>query len=149
MQVIKSQYSGPRQNGDFSWMIGRPEFARALFIFNDNEAQFIAFQTGHASGLSAGGGNAAIRPYQGHSPIRAAGIPTGNHGGYQKLDKNVRALVDDAIAHIQRLLATGNYDQVIFSYDADQRTIGTGIFNVADEVKNYIYESICSLGDPQ
>jgi hypothetical protein len=115
MQVIKSQYSGPRQNGDFSWMIGRPEFARALFIFNDNEAQFIAFQTGHASGLSAGGGNAAIRPYQGHSPIRAAGIPTGNHGGYQKLDKNVRALVDDAIAHIARLLATDNYDQVIFS----------------------------------
>jgi len=145
MQVIKSQYSGPRQNGDFSWMIGRPEFARALFIFNDNEAQFIAFQTGHASGLSAGGGNAAIRPYQGHSPIRAAGIPTGNHGGYQKLDKNVRALVDDAIAHIQRLLATGNYDQVIFSYDAQNETLGTGIFNVADEVKNYIYESICSL----
>jgi len=147
MQVIKSQYSGPRQNGDFSWMIGRPEFARALFIFNDNEAQFIAFQTGHASGLSAGGGNAAIRPYQGHSPIRAAGIPTGNHGGYQKLDKNVRALVDDAIAHIQRLLATGNYDQVIFSYDATNETLGTGIFNVADEVKNYIYQSICSLGN--
>jgi hypothetical protein len=147
MQVIKSQYSGPRQNGDFSWMIGRPEFARALFIFNDNEAQFIAFQTGHASGLTAGGGNAAIRPYQGHSPIRAAGIPTGNHGGYQKLDKNVRALVDDAIAHIARLLATDNYDQVIFSYDAQNETIGTGIFQVADEVKDYIYESICSLGD--
>ena len=149
MQVIKSQYSGPRQNGDFSWMIGRPEFARSLFIFNDNEAQFIAFQTGHAAGLSAGGGNAAIRPYQGHSPIRAAGIPTGNHGGYQKLDKNVRALVDDAIAHIQRLLATGNYDQVIFSYDAQEKTIGTGIFQVANEVKDYIYQSLCSLGDPQ
>ena len=149
MQVIKSQFSGGRQDGDFSWMIDRPEFARSLFIFNDNEAQFIAFHTGHAAGLSAGGGNAAIRPYQGHSPIRAAGIPTGNLGGYQKLDKNVRALVDDAIAHIQRLLATGNYDQVIFSYDARQKTIGTGIFQVADEVKNYIYESICSLGDAE
>ena len=149
MQVIKSQFSGGHKDGDFSWMIERPEFARSLFIFNDNEAQFIAFHTGHAAGLSAGGGNAAIRPYQGHSPIRAAGIPTGNHGGYKKLDKNVRALVDDAIAHIQRLLATGNYDQVIFSYDARQETIGTGIFQVADEVKNYIYESICSLGDPQ
>ena len=149
MQVIKSQFSGGHKDGDFSWMIERPEYARSLFIFNDNEAQFIAFHTGHAAGLSTGGGNAAIRPYQGHSPIRAAGIPTGNHGGYKKLDKNVRALVDDAIAHIQRLLATGNYDQVIFSYDARQETIGTGIFQVADEVKNYIYESICSLGDPQ
>jgi hypothetical protein len=147
MQLIKSQFSGPRQDGDFSWMIERPEYARSLFIFNDNEAQFIAFHTGHAAGLSAGGGNAAIRPYQGHSPIRAAGIPTGNHGGYQKLDKNVRALVDDAIAHIQRLLDTGNYDQVIFSYDPKQKTNGTGNFQVADEVKNYIYESICSLGD--
>jgi len=149
MQLIKSQFSGPRQDGDFSWMIERPEYARSLFIFNDNEAQFIAFHTGHAAGLSAGGGNAAIRPYQGHSPIRAAGIPTGNNGGYQKLDMNVRGLVDDAIAHIRRLLATGNYDQVIFSYDARQKTIGTGIFNVADEVKKYIYESICSLGDQQ
>ena len=149
MQLIKSQFSGPRQDGDFSWMIDRPEYARSLFIFNDNEAQFIAFHTGHAAGLSAGGGNAAIRPYQGHSPIRAAGIPTGNHGGYTQLDKNVRALVDDAIAHIQRLLDTGNYDQVIFSYDARQKTIGTGIFQVADEVKNFIYQSICSLGNPQ
>jgi hypothetical protein len=147
MQVIKSQFSGGRQDGDFSWMIDRPEYARSLFIFNDNEAQFIAFHTGHAAGLSAGGGNAAIRPYQGHSPIRAAGIPTGNLGGYQKLDKNVRALVDDAIAHIRRLLATGNYDQVIFSYDAKNETLGTGIFTVAAEVKNYIYESICSLGE--
>lgn len=147
MQLIKSQYSGPRQNGDFSWMIERHEYARSLFIFNDNKKQFIAFHTGHAAGLSAGGGNATIRPYQGHSPIRAAGIPTGNHGGYQKLDKNVRALVDNAIAHIRRLLATGNYDQVIFSYDAEAKTLGTGIFTVADEVKDYIYESICSLGD--
>ena len=149
MQLIKSQFSGGHKDGDFSWMIERHEYARSLFIFNDNEAQFIAFHTGHVAGLSAGGGNAAIRPYQGHSPIRAAGIPTGNNGGYKKLDKNVRALVDDAIAHIARLLATDNYDQVIFSYDARQKTIGTGIFQVADEVKDYIYESICSLGDAE
>lgn len=149
MQIIKSEFSCLGQDGDFSWMIDRPEYARSLFIFNDNEAQFHAFHTGHADGLSAGGGNAAIRPYQGHSPIRAAGIPTGNHGGYTQLDKNVCALVDDAIAHIRGLLATGNYDQVIFSYDSKEKTLGTGIFKVADEVKDYIYQSICSLGDPQ
>ena len=149
MQLIKSEFSDRRQDGDFSWMIDRPEYARSLFIFNDNEAQFLAFHAGHATGLSVGGGNAAIRPYQGHSPIRAAGIPTGDHGGYQQLDTNVRTLVDDAIAHIRGLLATGNYDQVIFSYDSEEKTLGTGIFKVADEVKTYIYESICSLGDPQ
>ena len=61
------------------------------------------------------------------------------------LDLNVRALVDDAIAHIQRLLANGNYDEVIFSYDADNDTLGTGIFHVADEVKSYIFQNIMAL----
>ena len=145
MKVTKSQYAGSGCAGDFSWMIDRPEYARSLFIFNDNEMQFIAFHTGHEAGFTAGGGNAAIRPYQGHSPIRAAGIPTGEKSGYQQLDKNVRALVDDAIAHIQRLLSTGNYDQVVFSYDAANDTLGTGIFHVADEVKSYIFESIMNL----
>ena len=145
MQLIKSQFVGPRQEGDFSWMIERPEYARSLFIFNDNEMQFIAFHTGHEAGFTAGGGNAAIRPYQGHSPIRAAGIPTGEKSGYQHLDLNVRALVDDAMAHIQRLLASGNYDELIFSYDATNGTLGTGIFQVADEVKSYIFESIMAI----
>ena len=53
------------------------------------------------------------------------------------------------MAHIQRLLASGNYDEVIFSYDPVNDTLGTGIFDVADEVKDYIYQSLCSLGDPQ
>jgi hypothetical protein len=145
MQVIKSRFLGPGQDGDFSWMIDRPEYARSLFIFNDNEMQFIAFHTGHAAGFTAGGGNAAIRPYQGHSPIRAAGIPTGEKSGYQHLDLNVRALVDDAMAHIQRLLTSGNYDEVIFSYDAENDSLGTGIFHVADEVKSYIFQNIMAL----
>ena len=145
MKVTKSQYTGSGSVGDFSWMIDRPEYARSLFIFNDNEMQFIAFHTGHEAGFTAGGGNAAIRPYQGHSPIRAAGIPTGEKSGYQHLDLNVRALVDDAMAHIQRLLASGNYDEVIFSYDAANDTLGTGIFQVADEVKSYIFQCIMAL----
>ena len=147
MQVIKSRFLGPGQDGDFSWMIDRPEYARSLFIFNDNEMQFIAFHTGHEAGFAAGGGNAAIRPYQGHSPIRAAGIPTGEKSGYQHLDLNVRALVDDAIAHIQRLLRSGNYDEVIFSYDTANDTLGTGIFHVAEEVKSYIYHSLIALSN--
>jgi hypothetical protein len=145
MKVIKSQYAGPKSVGDFSWMIDRPEYARSLFIFNDNEMQFIAFHTGHEAGFTAGGGNAAIRPYQGHSPIRAAGIPTGETSGYQHLDLNVRALIDDAMAHIQRLLRSGNYDEVIFSYDASNDTLGTGIFDVADEVTSYVYQNIMAL----
>ena len=126
-------------------MIDRPEYARSLFVFNDNEAQFIAFFTGHPLGLQAGGGNAAIRPYQGHSPSRAAGIPTGNSGGFTELDLNVKALIDDAMAHIKRLLATGNYDEVIFSYDAKNNTLGTGIFDVGEPVKQYIFDALMAL----
>jgi hypothetical protein len=62
---------------------------------------------------------------------------------------NVRALVDDAMAHIQRLLASGNYDEVIFSYDAVNDTLGTGIFQVADEVKSYIFQGIMDLENIQ
>jgi len=61
---------------------------------------------------------------------------------------NVRALVDDAIAHIQRLLKSGNYDEVIFSHDAANDTLGTGIFRVADEVKSYIFQNIMALEQP-
>jgi hypothetical protein len=149
MKVTKSQFTSSGCVGDFSWMINRPEYARSLFIFNDNEMQFIAFHTGHEAGFTAGGGNAAIRPYQGCSPIRAAGIPTGEKRGYQHLDLNVRALVDDAMAHIQRLLTSGNYDEVIFSYDAVNNTLGTGIFQVADEVKSYIFQCIMGLENIQ
>jgi len=126
-------------------MIERPEYAHSLFIFNDNEMQFMAFHTGHEAGFTAGGGNAAIRPYQGHSPVRAAGIPTGEKSGYQHLDLNVRALIDDAMAHIQRLLNSGHYGEVIFSYDAASDTLGTDIFHVADEVKSYILQNILGL----
>ena len=126
-------------------MIDRPEYARSLFVFNDNEAQFIAFFTGHPLGLQAGGGNAAIRPHQGHSPSRAAGIPTGNSAGFAELDLNVKALIDDAMAHIKRLLATGNYDEVIFSYDAKNNTLGTGIFDVGMPVKQYIFDALMAL----
>jgi hypothetical protein len=146
VRVLRSEFTRAGVVGDFSWMIDRPEYARSLFIFNDNEAQFIAFYTGHPLGLQAGGGNAAIRPYQGHSPSRAAGIPTGNSSGFQELDLNVKALIDDAMAQIRRLLATGNYDEVIFSYDAKNQMIGTGIFDVGAEVKQYIFDSIMALG---
>ena len=50
MKVTKGQYTGSGSVGDFSWMIDRPEYARSLFIFNDNEMQIIAFHTGHCFG---------------------------------------------------------------------------------------------------
>ena len=82
MQVIPSQYHGGGVVGDFGWMITRPEYDDALFVFNDNEEEFLAFKsnkqrTPDSPGCQDGGGNAGIRHYRCVDPPRAAGVPTG------------------------------------------------------------------------
>lgn len=145
VRVVRSSFAGRGTEGDFSWMIDQPHYSRALFVFNDNEAQFRAFHAGKPSGLSKGGGNAAIRPYQGSSPQRAAGIPTGDGGGYDALTPRVKGVIDEAVAHIAGLLGTGAYDQVIFSYDAKEQTLGSGIFTISRDVRDYIMNAILAL----
>jgi hypothetical protein len=143
IKVVRSTYRGFGVLGDYLWMIDQPEFARALFIFNDNEEQFDAYVAGEASGFTAGGGNAAIRPLRKHLPPRAAGVPTGKHGrGYSALDATTKKKIDEALAIVESLLKTGNYDQIVVSTSKDGDTIGTGIFEVAREVRDYIYQRL-------
>ena len=140
IKVIRSIYRGAGVSGDYLWMSNHPEFARALFVFNDNEEQFDAFVAGKASGFTAGGGNAAIRPLRKLSPPRAAGIPTGKQGsGYSALDTPTKAKINEALAVIDALLKTGGYDQVVIPESKDGNTLGTGIFDVAPEVRDYIF----------
>jgi hypothetical protein len=148
VDVIGSVFRGPSEPGDFRWMITRPEYADTLFIFNDNESEFRAHQRHPpgSSGCHAGGGNAVIRPYQCQDPPRAAGVPTGATGGYTELTDHVRATIDDALAAIGGLLATGRYRQVIYSAANDAGDLGTGIFTVDDEVKRYIVDGLRRLG---
>jgi hypothetical protein len=147
--VIGSTFSGDARDGDFGWMIERPEHDRTLFVFNDNAAQFRSHRN-HLSGAqlcSPGGGNAVIRPYQCQIPVRATGIPTGDDGrGFPTLTDDVRALIDEAVAVIGELLATGRYDAVVYSSDG-RGSLGTGIFQVGADVKHYIVERLESLDD--
>ena len=146
MKVTKSQYTAPNCIGDFSWMIDRPEYARSLFIFNDNEEQFRAFVRGERFGIEAGGGNAAIRPLRGLKPPRAAGVPTGIHGdGYSRLDEATKKVINESLAVIQELLNSGDYERMIFSKDKFSPTLGTGLFLVAEDVKKYIYDALMSM----
>src|SRR5690349_16006750 len=99
VQVIGSQFSRPGTDGDFGWMIEQPEYDDALFVFNDNEPQFLAFlqsQDPGSSGCRPGGGNAVIRPYRCKHPRRAAGVPTGAGEGYAQLTPEVKRVIDDA-----------------------------------------------------
>jgi hypothetical protein len=123
-------------------MIEQAQHARSLFIFNDNEAQFKEFHANEPSGLLAGGGNAIIRPYQGGERPRAAGIPTGDGVGYKQLDAHIKDVIDMALEHIEKLLASGNYDEIIYSYDSVENTLGSGIFDIDIEVRSYIFQAL-------
>ena len=143
IKVVRSTFRGAGVSGDYLWMIDQPEFARALFIFNDNEEQFDAYIAGEESGFSAGGGNAAVRPLRKHSPPRAAGVPTGKRGcGYSALDAATKSKIDQALGVVETLMKTGDYDQIVISASKDGDTLGTGIFEVALEVRDYIYQQL-------
>lgn len=138
LNLTGSIYTRCSTFGDFQWMIATDVHPRALYIFNDNDKDHYT--------SSRGCGNAAIRPYNRYNLHRSgiprsAGVSTGlssRRGGFQALDAGVSAIIDRDISEIKDLLSTGCYDSVIYSADSDGVTLGTGIFRVARQVKDYI-----------
>lgn len=134
LKLTLSQFKVPHKKGDFTWMIEQPKYKNSLFIYNDNEESFLSKTN------KAGGGNAAIRPYSKLIPPRAAGIPTGslkNHG-YIKLTSKVRKIIDSSIENIISIIEEyPHINQIICSSDS-YGNLGTGIFNVGEDVKTYI-----------
>jgi len=163
INVIKSQYGEPNVDGDFEFMIEQPEHQATLFVFNDNEEQFLAhFLAANnpfgAAALninplpsnvggdpcSAGGGNAAIRPYQCAPHRRAVGVPTGSYQhqqddepGYASLDARVRQMVDFSMMQIDAMLASGRFTSLAFSYNPKTK-LGGKAFNTSQTVRDYI-----------
>jgi hypothetical protein len=145
--VVPLVFNGQGRVGDFAWMIEQPTYGHSLFVFNDNEEQFLAFLSGDSAGFLPGGGNAVIRPFRASVPPRSAGVPTGHAGrGYEGLSPAVLGVIDRALDHLRGLVATGVYDTVYFSRSAEAPTLGTGIFEVAPEVCQYVYDQLCGLG---
>jgi hypothetical protein len=142
IQVIPIQFTGRNKYGDFNWMITEPEYANSLFIFNDNEEY-------HNKCIS-GSGNAIIRKYNKYNKNlnfpQSAGIPTGTfkNGGYIKLNKHVKKVIDDSIDEIIELINIYKYDKIYFSSDSEGK-LGTSIFSVGDDVIEYITYRIKSL----
>lgn len=142
VKVEASIFTSPGKSGDFEWMITRPEYSDALFIFNDNEHQYLSNST------SRGGGNAAIRPFKAFSVDgvklpRAWGIPTGVSGGYPELTDKVKLYVDAALSDIFKLTQQYRYDRVIFSGDGNGG-LGVGIFakTMSPKVTEYIVQAL-------
>ena len=148
VEVIGSVFAGRGKPGDFEWMIRQPDYADALFVFNDNEEQFLAHLRDPTDprGCVRGGGNAAIRPYRCTDPVRAAGVPTGVGGaGYRALTDENRRVIDDAVAVVGDLVRSGGHRRVIYSAADGSGRLGTGIFDVGDDVKAYILQRLRSL----
>jgi hypothetical protein len=155
VKLIPSHYTGDGKEGDFTWMIERPEYADALFIFNDNEEQFRDFvkDPRHAAprstlapdtpGCRDGIGNAKIRHYRCVDPPRAAGIPTGD--GYLKLTEAVRSVIDEAVDVVKEMLFTRRYRRVFYSAGKTDDELGTETFDVGDDVKRYIVAELRKL----
>jgi hypothetical protein len=150
MEVIGVAFDGPGRHGDFAWMLQSGEYDDALFVFNDNEAQFRAFREDpHGGpGCRPGGGNTVIRPFRCQDPPRAAGIPTGDGGGYPRLDDHARAVIDEALEVVRDLVATGRYRRVFHSASSDDPDLlGTGIFEVGEDVRRYVVQRLRGLAE--
>jgi hypothetical protein len=148
VDVIGSVFTGRGKPGDFAWMIEQADYADTLFVFNDNEEQFLAHRRDPTDprGCVRGGGNAAIRPYRCTDPVRAAGVPTGVGGaGYAGLTEENRRVIDDAVGVVRDLVRSGNHRRVIYSAADASGRLGTGIFEVGDDVKTYIVDRLRSL----
>ena len=145
-RVLPVVFDGPGRHGDFVWMRNQPEFARSLFVFNDNEEQFMAFEHGRPEGVSPGGGNAGVRPWRGENPPRSAGIPTGRHGrGYASLDGDVSEVIGRAFRMIQTLVDSGEYDTLVFSRDAHVEALGASIFAPDPLVRQRVYQALVKI----
>jgi hypothetical protein len=148
--VRGSLFKGGKKPGDFGWMIEQCQYAKTLFVFNDNEQQFSAFINGDRGpmGCSVGGNNGVIRPFQCLDPPRAAGVPTGSNGaGYATLTPQVKALIDRAIQNIRKLATEGDFDTVVFnqSNQDGHPTLAANIFAPVMDVRDHIFDSLLRL----
>ena len=133
---------------DFSKMILKPENFKSLFIYNENENQFLS------ASKAAGGVNAEIRPYRvdannlkrQKNSGSALGIPTGNNAkGYEKLTDNRIEIINIAIKNIDTFMTEHNDIPTVYWSATSDGSLGTGIFNVSDSVKQYIVDSLKQL----
>jgi hypothetical protein len=146
IEIIASVYTGKNRQGDFSYMIDKmlkEDRYDSLFVFNDNVEDHMT--------CIPGGGNAAIRVYNKFNKLRlpiplSSGIPTGRkgQGGFMALNEIVIEEITLAISEIKKLMNLYKYKNLYFSVGEDG-LIGSGIFQIADSVRQYITEQIYSL----
>lgn len=149
VQIIASQFNGIGKKGDFNYMIKRDmsseEDPLTLYIYNDNCESY------YSNSYRAGAGNAIIRQYNKFNPkIKrpfSAGIPTGSfeHGGFSKLDNVALHVIRGSLDMIKKIIETYSIKTIYYSTNNNIGTLGTSIFDVNEDVINYITNKIKKL----
>ena len=140
IQIYGTHYTKKNTFGDFKWMCEQKEFEDSLFIFNDNEE----YHNTNGYGI----GNAIIRKYNKHnttlSKPKSAGICTGTlkNKGYEELSEYNKHIIDNNIDEIKQLIE--KYKDIYYSVGKNNK-IGTSLFEVCEDVIDYIDEQICKL----
>lgn len=118
------------------------ELSRSVLVYNDNVTAMVSGDT------KPGGGNAVIRPLAYFTPEHtkgrplAVGIPTGDLGrGFQRLDATAKHAIDYGIGRLKAMVDRGAR-RIIYCCEDDGRSLGTGVFRVDPDVKEYIVSEI-------
>ncbi len=159
-EFTRNEYN-PNFWGDFSQMIQNQALRESgLFLFNDNHEQWDFARRNPTHRQAAGGGNAAIRPWecQGH----AIGIPTGPYSsltdvwyiregsglGSDPKPVTAKEVIDIAFDRIVRHCIEHNTKSTLYySAAKDSDDIGLGIFanSVGQDVVDYISQKLREL----
>lgn len=139
MQSIGTVYSKKGQEGDFDWQIRSGKYEDALFLFNDDEKRH--------HWKKAGTGNAIIRKYNQHAIAkpRSHGIVTGNAFGYTSLTNEAKTQIDRCFTEAKKIIQEQGYTKVYYSAATPNGLLGTSIFQIGDDVRQYITQQIKQL----
>lgn len=146
VEVIGTVYKGKNKEGDFDWHIRSGLYEDSLFIYNDDEKR--------RKWKKAGMGNAVIRKYNKYAldlddkndKPRSAGIVTGKGDSvYPKLTEDVKNIIDDCVKDIEEIVKKYGYKKVYYSASTPNGLLGTSIFQVGDDVLEYITKKLRDL----
>ena len=133
------------EGGDFEIMIQMDEFKDVLFIFNGNQ------KCDSDPNPKPGGGSAIIRPFStSQYNYKALPIPTGWAAGIEFKtiqDDQIRMAIDDSFQRICTVIHKYGYKRIFFpcASEENRTSLGCGIFNVPDNVLEYINNKLNSF----
>ena len=148
-------FMGPGRHGDYAHMLRLREYKHALHLYNENMHQWR-----DKDDTRPGAGNACARP---HRNENAAGIPTGEYGGFKHLDGYARDAILQAKDEIVNKIVANNmdpdavpYSVVYYSSDHNSKAkygastaphipIGSGVFELGADVVVFLTRQILDI----